>query len=95
MQIDKEKTAFNARVKREMDLVLRAKSWEEKVASIKRMNAADQSAKRAMREALAGSDCSARQPQRRPKQIPIGNDNKGLREQANAKAETEILAAPE
>lgn len=53
MEIDAEKTAFNARAKDSMRQFLRAKSWVEKVRSIARMNVADKAAKSAMRKALA------------------------------------------
>jgi hypothetical protein len=53
LQIDEAKTALNAKVKQALREDLRAKSWEEKVASIERMNAANKIAKEAMRKALA------------------------------------------
>jgi hypothetical protein len=52
MVIDEEKTAFNARAKASMREYLRSKTWEEKVASIERMNAASKSAKAAMKDAV-------------------------------------------
>jgi siroheme synthase (precorrin-2 oxidase/ferrochelatase) len=53
LQIDEAKTELNRRVKESLRKDLRAKSWEEKVASIARMNVADKIAKEAMRKALA------------------------------------------
>jgi hypothetical protein len=47
------KTAFNARAKTSMQEFLRSKSWEEKVESIERMNAAGKMAREAMRKALS------------------------------------------
>ena len=51
--LDAHRTEFNARAKLSMRNYLRSKSWEEKVRSIERMNAADKIAKEAMRKALA------------------------------------------
>jgi hypothetical protein len=53
MEIDEAKTALNIRVKESLRRDLRAKSWEEKVASIARMNAAAKIAQAGMRKALA------------------------------------------
>jgi soluble cytochrome b562 len=52
LEIDEAKTALNRRVKESLRRDLRAKSWEEKVASIARMNAAARTAQEAMRKAL-------------------------------------------
>ena len=52
MNMQEEKTAFNAQAKAEMRDYLRSKSWEEKVESIRRMNAMSKMARAAMREAL-------------------------------------------
>jgi len=49
--MQEEKTAFNAQAKAEMRDYLRSKSWEEKVESIRRMNAMSKMARAAMREA--------------------------------------------
>jgi hypothetical protein len=49
---DAEKTAFNARAKASMQEYLRSKTWEEKVESIERMNAASMIAREAMRKAM-------------------------------------------
>ncbi len=51
--LDAHRTVFNARAKLSMRNYLRSKSWEEKVRSIERMNAADKLAKEAMRQAMA------------------------------------------
>jgi hypothetical protein len=48
-----EKAAFNARAKASMQEYLRSKTWEEKVASIERMNAASKTAREAMQKAMA------------------------------------------
>jgi hypothetical protein len=53
MNIDAEKTAFNARAKSAMEKYLQSKSWVEKVQSIERMNAFDKIAKAAMKKTLA------------------------------------------
>jgi len=55
MAIDEEKMAFNARAKASMQAYLRSKSWEEKVESIERMNAASKMAKEAMKKATETS----------------------------------------
>jgi len=47
-----QKTAFNARAKASMQEYLRSKTWEEKVESIERMNAASKMARDAMRKAM-------------------------------------------
>jgi hypothetical protein len=52
MDIWDEKIAFNARAKASMQEFLRSKSWEEKVESIERMNAAGKMARESMRKAL-------------------------------------------
>ncbi len=52
MGLAEEKAAFNARAKASMQDYLRSKSWEEKVKSIERMNAAGKMAREAMRKAL-------------------------------------------
>ncbi len=44
-----QKTAFNARAKASMQEYLRSKTWEEKVESIERMNAASKLAREAMK----------------------------------------------
>lgn len=49
---NEEKLAFNIRSEAEMRKHLASLSWEEKVASIERMNAASRIAREAMREAL-------------------------------------------
>lgn len=54
MEVSEEKAAFNARAKASMREFLRSKSWEEKVDSIERMNAASKLARKAMAEALKG-----------------------------------------
>lgn len=46
-----EKMAFNLQAKAKMREFLQSKSWEEKVASIERMNAAGKLAREAMRTA--------------------------------------------
>ena len=61
IEIDKEKTAFNAQAKDSMDVYLKSKSWVEKVESIERMKVADKIAKSAMRKALAERAESAKQ----------------------------------
>jgi hypothetical protein len=48
---DERKTAFNARAKASMREFLRSKTWEEKVASIERMNEASKLAREAMKKA--------------------------------------------
>lgn len=50
MGFAEEKLAFNARAKASMREFLRSKTWEEKVASMERMNEAGKKARRAMRE---------------------------------------------
>jgi len=50
---DAEKTAFNARAKASMQEYLRSKTWEEKVESIERMNAASKMAREAMKKAMS------------------------------------------
>jgi hypothetical protein len=52
MQVDEQKTAFNVRVKKDMQEYLQSKTWEEKVRSIERMNAASKIAREAMNKAL-------------------------------------------
>jgi hypothetical protein len=49
LNINEEKTAFNARAKASMRLYLKSKSWPEKIASIERMNEAGRLAREAMR----------------------------------------------
>jgi hypothetical protein len=56
---DAEKMAFNARAKASMQEYLRSKTWEEKVASIERMNAASKSAREAMKKAMATQPSSS------------------------------------
>ena len=51
---DASKTAFNARAKESMRGYLCARTWEEKVRSIERMNEAQRIAKAAMKKALTG-----------------------------------------
>jgi len=53
LEIDEAKTALNRRVKESLRKDLRAKSWEEKVASIARMNRAAKIAQESMRKAQA------------------------------------------
>jgi hypothetical protein len=53
LEIDEAKTELNRRVKESLRQDLRAKSWEEKVASIARMNAAAKIAQQGMRQAQA------------------------------------------
>jgi len=53
LEIDEAKTELNHRMKESLRRDLRAKSWEEKVASIARMNAAAKIAQAAMRKAQA------------------------------------------
>jgi hypothetical protein len=53
LEIDEAKTALNRRVKESLRKDLRAKSWEEKVASIARMNRAAKTAQEGMRQAQA------------------------------------------
>lgn len=50
-----EKAEFNARAKVSMREFLRSKSWEEKIASIERMNEAGKLARKAMGERRASS----------------------------------------
>lgn len=50
-----EKAEFNVRAKASMREFLRSKTWEEKVASIERMNEAAKLARKAMRERTASS----------------------------------------
>jgi hypothetical protein len=52
LEINEDKTAFNARAKASMREFLRSKTWEEKVESIERMNAVDRLAKDSMSKAL-------------------------------------------
>jgi hypothetical protein len=59
--IGAQKTALNARVKAEMDIYLRSRTWEQKVESIERMNAASKIAREAMRAATRDSDESKRE----------------------------------
>jgi len=47
-----QKADFNARAKASMQEYLRSKTWEEKVESIERMNAASKLAREAMRKAM-------------------------------------------
>jgi hypothetical protein len=47
-----QKAAFNARAKASMQEYLRSKTWEEKVESIERMNAASKMAREAMKKAM-------------------------------------------
>jgi hypothetical protein len=61
MQIDEAKTALNARVKKAMQEHLLSLTWEEKVASIERMNAAGKLAREAMAVALR-DQIATRQP---------------------------------
>jgi hypothetical protein len=49
LNINEEKTAFNARAKASMRLYLKSKSWPEKIASIERMNQASRLAREGMR----------------------------------------------
>jgi hypothetical protein len=49
------KAAFNARAKASMQEYLRSKTWEEKVESIQRMNAAGKMAREAMKKATEAS----------------------------------------
>jgi hypothetical protein len=58
MNMQDEKTAFNAQAKAGMRDYLRSKSWEEKVESIRRMNAMSKMARAAMREALLEGESS-------------------------------------
>jgi len=58
MNMQEEKTAFNAQAKAEMRGYLRSKSWEEKVESIRRMNVMSRSARAAMRQALLEEESS-------------------------------------
>jgi hypothetical protein len=51
MNIDEEKTAFNARAKASMYQYLKSKTWPEKIRSIERMNKAARIAREAMRKA--------------------------------------------
>ncbi|MEO7030500.1 MAG: hypothetical protein ABI147_13985 [Acidobacteriaceae bacterium] len=53
MQIDEDKTAFNARAKASMQEFITSKTWVEKVESIERMNAAGKLARDGMWKALA------------------------------------------
>lgn len=53
METPNQKAAFNARAKASMRQFLRAKSWEEKVKAIERMNVASKLARQAMRDAMA------------------------------------------
>jgi hypothetical protein len=62
MDVLNEKAAFNARAKASMREFLRAKSWEEKVESIERMNAASKLARKAMSEAIAKRPNPAGEP---------------------------------
>jgi hypothetical protein len=59
--IEAQKTALNARAKAEMDIYLRSRTWEQKVESIERMNAASKIAREAMRAATRDSDESKRE----------------------------------
>jgi hypothetical protein len=52
MGFAEEKLAFNARAKASMREFLLNKTWEEKVESIERMNAASKIARAAMRDAM-------------------------------------------
>ncbi len=54
-KLDAEKLAWNIESERQMDIYLRSLTWEQKVASIERMNEADKIAKQAMREAMGES----------------------------------------
>jgi len=51
--IEKSKHETNLRAKASLHAALRAKSWEEKVAAIERMNAAAKLAREAMQRAKA------------------------------------------
>ena len=51
-----EKMAFNLHAKAQMRKYLASLSWEEKVASIERMNAAGKIAREGMRKAMAEKD---------------------------------------
>jgi hypothetical protein len=51
--------AFNARAKASMHEYLRSKTWEEKVASIERMDAASKIAREAMTKAMAKEPLSS------------------------------------
>ena len=48
-----EKAVFNARAKASMREFLRSKTWEEKVASIERMNEAEKLARKAMEDRVS------------------------------------------
>jgi hypothetical protein len=54
MNIDEEKTAFNARAKASMRFFLRSKTWPEKIRSIERMNRMGRVAREAMKRARGG-----------------------------------------
>jgi hypothetical protein len=62
MEIDEQKSAFNARAKAAMRVFLRSKTWVEKVESIERMNVADKVAREAMRKALEKRERVMRRP---------------------------------
>ncbi|MGH9590290.1 MAG: hypothetical protein ACRD25_07830 [Terracidiphilus sp.] len=51
MNVDEEKSAFNARAKASMREYLKSRTWPEKIRSIERMNKAAKVARQAMREA--------------------------------------------
>ena len=53
LEIDVEKTAFNARAKASMEEYLRSRTWVEKVESIARMKEMSQIARKSMRKAQA------------------------------------------
>lgn len=53
IQVDEEKTAFNARAKASMQEYLKSRTWPEKIRSIERMNKAARIAREAMRKARA------------------------------------------
>ncbi len=55
MSVVIEKAEFNVRAKASMREFLRSKTWEEKVASIERMNEAGKMARKAMEGRVAAS----------------------------------------
>jgi hypothetical protein len=55
-----EKAEFNKRAKASMREFLRSKTWEEKVASIERMNEAGKLARKAMGTRVAASTASTK-----------------------------------
>lgn len=58
MNIDEEKTAFNARAKASMQEYLKSRTWPEKIRSIERMNKAARIAREAMKKARERNDDS-------------------------------------